>query len=87
MVTNKKLHCSCFIIAPNAAIATTTKQNIKNKSAPISAEIHSAMTVAITEMQNASKKILELLIILDFYKLTHKHQHDCSKACYENLLL
>ena len=48
MVSNNKLHCSCFIIAPRAAIAVTVEQKIKNESTPTSAEIHLAMTDAIT---------------------------------------
>ena len=63
MVSNNKLHCSCFIIAPNAAIAATVEQKTKNKSAPTSAEIDLAITDAITVKQNANRNILELLMI------------------------
>ena len=67
MVNRRKLHCSCFIIAPRAAIAVTVEQKIKNESTPTSAEIHLAITVAITEMQNANRNILELLMIIKIY--------------------
>jgi len=40
MVSNNKLHCSCFIIAPNAAIAVAVEQKINNESRPTSVAMY-----------------------------------------------